>query len=78
MSFACHCVRLVRIALGVASLGLVLVAPFQLQADPRLGGWAHDRSSLKPDPSVLWGQLDNGFRYAVLPHDGVAGRVSIQ
>lgn len=80
MSFVCSCARLARILPRVAGLGLILavVGSVCVQADPRTGGWAQDRSSLKPDPSVIWGQLDNGFRYAVLPHDGVPGRVSIQ
>ncbi len=44
----------------------------------RTGRWAHESSSLKPDPNVVWGRLDNGFRYALLPHHGVPGRVSAQ
>ncbi|MES1169012.1 MAG: pitrilysin family protein, partial [Oleiharenicola lentus] len=29
----------------------------------------------KPDSRVVWGRLDNGLRYALLPHQGVPGRV---
>ncbi len=42
---------------------------------PRSGRWAHEGSSLKPDSRVVWGRLDNGLRYALLPHQGVPGRV---
>lgn len=46
-------------------------------ADPRTGGWAHERSALQPHPDVEWGQLENGFRYALLPHDGVPGSATL-
>lgn len=45
---------------------------------PRSGEWAHTSSSLAPDPNVIWGRLDNGFRYALLPYRGVPGRVATQ
>jgi zinc protease len=46
---------------------------------PRTGKWAHEiTKSITPDPKVLWGRLDNGFRYALLPHNGVPGRVTLQ
>ncbi len=46
--------------------------------DPRGGGWPHDRSDLKPDPSVTWGTLDNGLRYALKPHAGAPGQISMR
>ena len=46
---------------------------------PRSGRWAHETpKSLAPDPQVVWGRLDNGFRYALLPHAGVPRRVAVQ
>ncbi|MBL9189582.1 MAG: insulinase family protein [Opitutaceae bacterium] len=45
---------------------------------PRSGRWAHEGSSIAPDPQVTWGRLDNGLRYALLPHRGVPGRVAMQ
>ena len=46
---------------------------------PRSGKWAHEiPKSLAPDPGVTWGRLDNGFRYALLPHPGSPGRVTLQ
>lgn len=48
-------------------------------AGPRSGRWAHETpKSAAPDPNVVWGRLDNGFRYALLPHQGVPGRVALQ
>jgi zinc protease len=46
---------------------------------PRSGKWAHEApKALAPDPNVTWGRLDNGLRYAFLPHRGVPGRVALQ
>lgn len=47
-------------------------------ADPRSGIWAHTASDLKPDPQVVWGQLDNGFRYALYPHNAVPEVATLQ
>lgn len=45
---------------------------------PRSGRWAHEGAKIAPDERVTWGRLDNGFRYALLPHHGVPGRVTLQ
>jgi zinc protease len=62
-----------------------LAAPFTRAvaadvSDARSGKWAHEGSkqTLTPDPRVKWGRLDNGFRFALLPHKGVPGRVVLQ
>lgn len=61
---------------------LCLLAGLALSAaavgDPRAGRWAHEGSSHKPDPRVVWGRLDNGLRYALLPHAGAPGRVNMK
>lgn len=67
----------------VVAASLVLAGPLAVAASngvtgPRTGEWAHERSALKPAPEVKWGRLDNGFRYALLPHDGVPGRVALR
>ena len=66
-------------ALGVllCATAAVTAAP-AVPAGPRGGKWAHEGAKLAPDPHVVWGRLDNGFRYALLPHQGVPGRVSLQ
>lgn len=33
--------------------------------DPRVDVWPHDLSDIAPDPDVVYGQLDNGMRYAL-------------
>lgn len=40
--------------------------------------WAHDESDLSADPNVVWGSLENGFRYALLPRDNKPGVVSMR
>jgi zinc protease len=39
--------------------------------------WAHENSELEPDPNVIWGKLDNGFRYAVMVNRQPSDRVSV-
>ena len=40
--------------------------------------WAHELSEIKPDPRVVWGKLENGLRYAILPNANPKGRVYLQ
>jgi len=40
--------------------------------------WGNEGSDLAPDAAVRWGSLENGFRYAVLPHDDPPERVSLR
>lgn len=40
--------------------------------------WAHEEGDLPPDPSVTWGQLENGVRYAILPNNEPPGEVSMR
>ncbi len=39
--------------------------------------WPHDVSDLKPDPNAIWGQLENGLRYVIVPQK-TAGRPSLR
>ena len=39
--------------------------------------WPHLSSDLAPDPSVVFGMLDNGFRYVLMPNDQPKDRVSL-
>jgi len=74
--------RIRLLAALVCLLGLAL-SPAAAQRGsrefgPRTGKWAHEESALPPDPRVVWGRLDNGLRYALLPHRGVPGRVAMK
>ncbi len=52
--------------------------PAAAQTGARAGVWAHEESAVRPDERVVWGRLDNGLRYALLPHQGVPERVSMR
>jgi zinc protease len=38
----------------------------------------HEASDVKPDPAAVWGKLDNGLRYVILPFRGQPGRASLR
>lgn len=40
-------------------------------------GLPHDRSDLQPDPNIIFGRLDNGFRYVLLPNNVPKDRVAL-
>jgi zinc protease len=40
--------------------------------------WAHNTSDLKPDPSVTFGVLKNGIRYAIMPNSEPPKRISMR
>jgi len=40
--------------------------------------WAHDTSDIAPDPSVTFGSLDNGIRYAIMPNSEPPKRISMR
>ena len=67
----------------VASLLLVSSAPLFAAQEPlkQPGRWAQDYTHRKADPSVRFGTLPNGLRYAIMhnetPTDGVAMRMRI-
>ncbi len=64
---------------------VVLLMPVLLYAaldDCFTTAWPHEKSDLKPDPSIIFGRLDNGFRYVLKknsePRDRVAMSLNIQ
>lgn len=40
--------------------------------------WPHEISDIAPDPGVVFGRLENGFRYALLHNEEPADRVSVR
>lgn len=40
--------------------------------------WGDQQSNLPPDPSVTWGTLDNGLRYAIMPNQEPPSKVSLR
>ncbi|HEY2148997.1 MAG TPA: pitrilysin family protein, partial [Pirellulales bacterium] len=39
--------------------------------------WPHELSDIKPDPRIVWGRLDNGLRYLIMPVK-TPGRAALQ
>jgi len=68
-----------KFAFGLlACLAVTAMEAASALTGPRAGRWAHEGTSVKPDGRVVWGRLDNGLRYALLPHQGVPGRVAMK
>jgi len=64
---------LVGVGLGLCGCATV-TTPLR---PPAPVAWAHATGDLKPDPAVVWGRLENGLRYAILPHTTPQQRVSV-
>jgi zinc protease len=41
------------------------------------GTWPHEQSDLPPDPALVFGRLDNGFRYVLMKNQEPKGRVAM-
>ncbi len=60
----------------IALLSCLAIA--SLFAAPITSQLPHETSDLPVDPTVKWGRLDNGIRYAVLPNHEPKGRASLR
>lgn len=54
-----------------------IVAPRKAAPAPE-SVWPQSQSDLKADPNAVWGRLDNGLRYVILPTRGIPGRASLR
>jgi zinc protease len=54
------------------------VLPAWARQLPDSNTWPQEQSDLPPDPAVVWGKLDNGMRYVLLPNDTPKGRISLR
>jgi zinc protease len=57
---------------------LVTVSASARQLPDSSSSWPQEHSDLKPDPSVVYGRLDNGMRYVLKANDTPKGRVSLR
>ena len=62
--------------------GVIASGPAVAKAAPVEGWWLdgsfpHENSSLKPHPDAVFGRLDNGLRYVLLPHESPKDRAAI-
>ncbi len=58
------------------------VLPLQAASEAAAGdcfstAWPHEQSNLKPDPELIFGRLDNGFRYVLKVNREPADRVAL-
>ncbi len=60
-----------------ASVAINSASAPSIKSAPIAKPWPQEVSDLKADPKVVWGKLDNGLRYAILPTDA-PGRASLQ
>jgi zinc protease len=71
-----------NVVVGFFLMAGLVVLPSIVFADCFSIDWAHEKSELQPDPSLLYGRLDNGFRYVLKknqePRDRVAMSLNIQ
>lgn len=74
-----------RISLTILALFLLSGCIQLQQSGTRVGsaeqciaqGWPHDKSDLRPDPALLFGTLENGFRYVIMRNGEPADRVGL-
>lgn len=60
-------------------LALLIAASLQAYRDEMAQEpWPFEVSDLEPDPSVVWGQLENGLRYVIMPNGEPRDRVSLR
>jgi zinc protease len=67
-----------RTGLSVLALALAASLPAQQTAPEASPQWAHQGTDLSPDPAAVWGALENGLRYVILPHAEPPGRASLR
>lgn len=78
MPFSLNVARLARLGGMLASLAAApLASAAAAEAEWYDGRWPHERHQLQSHPDAVFGRLENGFRYVILPHDKPAGRVHL-
>lgn len=73
-----HRFRHVAAVAAAVSVSLLMTAPTRAAAPPAAPGWPQEHSDIAADPSVRFGQLDNGMRYAIQKNATPAAQVSLR
>jgi zinc protease len=60
------------------SVVLFSLLPASGQENSAKSQWPHEKSDLKPDPKAVFGSMENGLRYVILPNTEPPKRVSIR
>jgi zinc protease len=53
-------------------------APQEVSGEMAKPLWAHQQSDIEPDPRAIYGVLDNGFRYVLVPNKEPPERISLR
>ncbi len=61
-----------------ATVAVLLCGSVLLQGAAESESWPFEQSDLSPDASVVFGELENGLRYAIMPNQEPRGRVSLR
>ena len=65
--------------LGVKPASATTATPESTTADKAVPvPWPHESSEIPPDPAVRYGALENGMRYAIMPHADPPGRLALR
>jgi zinc protease len=59
-------------------LALCACLPAHARELERRTDWPHTTSDLAPDPAVVWGRLDTGMRYVLMPNNTPKDRISLR
>ena len=70
----CHWLRFAFLLAALLCLGSAVRPTIPRKAAP----WPHQNADIQPDPNVIWGRLDNGMRYVLLPNATPKDRVSLR
>ncbi len=62
---------------GFAATATALCLIFFVAFPAAATNWPHEESDLAPDPQVIWGRLENGFRYVLMKNSEPKDRVSM-
>lgn len=63
---------------ALRAIFLTTLCLFTWQAAYANWNWPHSDSDVAPDSRIVWGKLDNGMHYALLPNNEPPGRLSIR
>jgi zinc protease len=71
--------RLPLSLLALLCSAIFCAAESALAAPPSTAApWPLENVELQPSPQIIWGRLENGLRYAIMPHASPPGRISMR
>ncbi|MCI5145475.1 MAG: insulinase family protein, partial [Candidatus Electrothrix sp. AR3] len=82
MNKQCNCFFLAFLSVSLLFSPILGVASSSTQEEPATfnclsKGWPHEMSDLTPDPALIFGTLENGVRYVIMPNHEPKDRVAM-